>query len=185
MRQSCDRALWHTGPAYDGRVDHLARCRQKNRKCHTRQRLRPAQRRRRYPCETRGKTARPDEIRQSRPGRTRPAAAHAKISVDGLLPTFVVTRPLCLPGEKTPMPNLSGLPALPMERERSPMIRSMTGFGRRQAPWYDGSVTVEMRSVNHRFLEIACRLPRPLSHMEDAFKKAIQQRCASDASISR
>jgi uncharacterized protein (TIGR00255 family) len=58
------------------------------------------------------------------------------------------------------------------------MIRSMTGFGRRQAPWHDGSVTVEMRSVNHRFLEIASRLPRPLSHLEDSFKKAIQQRCA-------
>jgi len=58
------------------------------------------------------------------------------------------------------------------------MIRSMTGFGRRQTPWQDGSVTVEMRSVNHRFLEIACRLPRSLSHLEDAFKKAIQQRCA-------
>ena len=58
------------------------------------------------------------------------------------------------------------------------MIRSMTGFGRRQAPWQDGSVTVEMRSVNHRFLEIACRLPRPLSHLEESFKKAIQQRCA-------
>jgi uncharacterized protein (TIGR00255 family) len=57
------------------------------------------------------------------------------------------------------------------------MIRSMTGFGRRQAPWQDGSVTVEMRSVNHRFLEVACRLPRPLSHLEDSFKKAIQQRC--------
>ncbi|MCI0427441.1 MAG: YicC family protein [Nitrospiraceae bacterium] len=53
----------------------------------------------------------------------------------------------------------------------------MTGFGRRQAPWQDGSVTVEMRSVNHRFLEITCRLPRPLSHLEDSFKKAIQQHC--------
>lgn len=57
------------------------------------------------------------------------------------------------------------------------MIHSMTGFGRRQAPWQDGSVTVEMRSVNHRFLEIACRLPRPLNHLEDSFKKAIQQHC--------
>ena len=57
------------------------------------------------------------------------------------------------------------------------MIHSMTGFGRRQAPWQDGSVTVEMRSVNHRYLEIACRLPRVLSHLEDSFKKAIQQRC--------
>ncbi len=57
------------------------------------------------------------------------------------------------------------------------MIRSMTGFGRRQAPWQDGAVTVEMRSVNHRFLEIACRLPRSLSHLEDSFKKSIQQQC--------
>jgi uncharacterized protein (TIGR00255 family) len=57
------------------------------------------------------------------------------------------------------------------------MIRSMTGFGRRQAPWQDGSVTVEVRSVNHRFLEVACRLPRSLSPLEDSFKKAVQQRC--------
>ncbi len=57
------------------------------------------------------------------------------------------------------------------------MTRSMTGFGRRQAPWQDGSVTAEIRSVNHRFLEVSCRLPRPLSHLEDAFKKSIQQRC--------
>jgi uncharacterized protein (TIGR00255 family) len=64
-----------------------------------------------------------------------------------------------------------------MEREDSAMIHSMTGFGRRQSPWQDGSITVEMRSVNHRFLEIACRLPRPLSHLEDSFKKAIQQCC--------
>ena len=58
------------------------------------------------------------------------------------------------------------------------MIRSMTGFGRRQAPWLDGSVTVELRSVNHRFLEIACRLPRQLNHLEDSFKKAIQRCCS-------
>ncbi|HSF66550.1 MAG TPA: YicC/YloC family endoribonuclease [Nitrospiraceae bacterium] len=57
------------------------------------------------------------------------------------------------------------------------MIRSMTGFGRRQTPWQDGSVTVEIRSVNHRFLEIACRLPRQLSHLEDSLKKGIQQSC--------
>ena len=58
------------------------------------------------------------------------------------------------------------------------MIRSMTGFGRKQAPWQDGTVLVEIRSVNHRFLEIVCRLPRALSAHEDALKKAAQQRCA-------
>lgn len=58
------------------------------------------------------------------------------------------------------------------------MIHSMTGFGRRQAPWQDGSITVELRAVNHRFLEVACRLPRSLSALEDPLKKAVQQRCA-------
>jgi uncharacterized protein (TIGR00255 family) len=53
----------------------------------------------------------------------------------------------------------------------------MTGFGRRQTSWQDGSVTVEVRSVNHRFLEVACRLPRPLNQLEETFKKAVQQRC--------
>ena len=57
------------------------------------------------------------------------------------------------------------------------MIRSMTGFGRQQASWHDGSVTVEIRSVNHRFLEVACRLPRSLSPLEEIFKKSVQQRC--------
>lgn len=57
------------------------------------------------------------------------------------------------------------------------MIRSMTGFGRRQSTWRDGSVTVEVRSFNHRFLEVACRLPHSLSHLEETFKKAVRQRC--------
>jgi uncharacterized protein (TIGR00255 family) len=57
------------------------------------------------------------------------------------------------------------------------MIRSMTGFARRQTAWQDGSVTVEVRSVNHRFLEVACRLPRSLNHLEETFKKVVQQRC--------
>ncbi len=58
------------------------------------------------------------------------------------------------------------------------MICSMTGFGRRQAPWQDGAVTVEIRSVNHRFLEVACRLPRTLSQLEEGCKKTIQRHCA-------
>ena len=57
------------------------------------------------------------------------------------------------------------------------MIQSMTGFGQKQAPWQDGSVTVEIRSVNHRYLEVACRLPRPLHALEEPLKKAVQQRC--------
>ena len=58
------------------------------------------------------------------------------------------------------------------------MIKSMTGFGRRQGPWSDGTVSVEVRSVNHRFLETSIRLPKSMSGLEERFKKAIQQHCA-------
>ncbi len=75
------------------------------------------------------------------------------------------------------MPPLSDSPVVYVEGEKPDMIRSMTGFGRRQMSWQDGSVTVEVRSVNHRFLEIACRLPRSMGHLEEGFKKAVQQRC--------
>jgi uncharacterized protein (TIGR00255 family) len=39
------------------------------------------------------------------------------------------------------------------------MIRSMTGFARRerQFPW--GLLAWELKTVNHRFLEVGCRLP--------------------------
>ncbi len=57
------------------------------------------------------------------------------------------------------------------------MIKSMTGFGRRQGVWSDGTVSVEMRSVNHRFLETSIRLPKSMSGLEERFKKAIQQHC--------
>lgn len=57
------------------------------------------------------------------------------------------------------------------------MITSMTGFGRRQAVWGDGSVTVEVRSVNHRFLEVVIRVPKSMGVLEDRLKKAVQDYC--------
>ena len=46
------------------------------------------------------------------------------------------------------------------------MIRSMTGFARRerQGPW--GTLTCEIRSVNHRYLELSLRLPDDLRALE-------------------
>jgi len=46
------------------------------------------------------------------------------------------------------------------------MIRSMTGFARRerQGPW--GTLTCELRSVNHRYLELSLRLPEDLRGLE-------------------
>jgi uncharacterized protein (TIGR00255 family) len=53
----------------------------------------------------------------------------------------------------------------------------MTGFGRRQGTWLDSTVTIEVRSVNHRFLETAIRVPKSMGRLEEFFKKAIQERC--------
>lgn len=58
------------------------------------------------------------------------------------------------------------------------MITSMTGFGRQQAAWSGGAVTIEVRSVNHRFLETSIRLPKTMTSLEELFKKIIQQHCA-------
>ena len=58
------------------------------------------------------------------------------------------------------------------------MITSMTGFGRKQGAWLDGTVTIEVRSVNHRFLEASIRLPRLMGSLEEVFKKAVQEHCS-------
>jgi uncharacterized protein (TIGR00255 family) len=53
----------------------------------------------------------------------------------------------------------------------------MTGFGKKTGVWKQTSVSVEMRSVNHRFLEVAVRVPRFMSDLEDGIRKVVQQRC--------
>ena len=56
------------------------------------------------------------------------------------------------------------------------MIRSMTGFGRAEASDARLVVGVEARSVNHRHLEIAIRLPRALSSLEMDARRLVQSR---------
>jgi uncharacterized protein (TIGR00255 family) len=53
------------------------------------------------------------------------------------------------------------------------MIRSMTGFARRerQYPW--GLLAWELKSVNHRFLEVGCRIPEEFRGAEADFRQAI------------
>lgn len=53
------------------------------------------------------------------------------------------------------------------------MIRSMTGFARRerQFPW--GLLSWELKTVNHRFLEIGCRLPEEFRGAEADFRQTI------------
>lgn len=52
-------------------------------------------------------------------------------------------------------------------------MQSMTGYGRRQCSRDGREMTVEIKTVNHRFLDISCRLPRSLSFAEDAVRKMI------------
>jgi uncharacterized protein (TIGR00255 family) len=53
------------------------------------------------------------------------------------------------------------------------MIRSMTGFARRerQFPW--GLLAWELKTVNHRYLEMGCRLPEEFRIGEAEFRQAI------------
>lgn len=54
------------------------------------------------------------------------------------------------------------------------MIVSMTGYGRAEVSKKDITATVEVRSVNSRFLEVTTRLPRTLSHRENDVKELVK-----------
>ena len=56
------------------------------------------------------------------------------------------------------------------------MVRSMTGFGRAEASGDSIAVTVEARSVNHRHLDVALRLPRSLASFELDARRLVQSR---------
>ena len=55
------------------------------------------------------------------------------------------------------------------------MIKSMTGYGRAVETVNGREFTVELRSVNNRYLDCSVRLPRMLSFAEDAVKQAVKQ----------
>ena len=59
------------------------------------------------------------------------------------------------------------------------LIKSMTGYGRAVETVNGREFTVELRSVNNRYLDCSVKLPRMVSFAEDAVKQAVK------ASISR
>ncbi|GAA0358880.1 YicC/YloC family endoribonuclease [Bacillus horti] len=54
------------------------------------------------------------------------------------------------------------------------VVSSMTGYGRYETVWQDMKITVEMKSVNHRFCEIIIRSPKQLMLFEEAIKRKVQ-----------
>lgn len=53
------------------------------------------------------------------------------------------------------------------------MVRSMTGFGRAQMMIDSMSITVELRSVNHRYFEFNSRVPRSYGFLEEKLKNFV------------
>ena len=56
------------------------------------------------------------------------------------------------------------------------MIKSMTGFGRCEISEGDRKFTVEMKGVNHRYLDMSIRMPKKLNFFETAIRTEIKKR---------
>jgi uncharacterized protein (TIGR00255 family) len=54
------------------------------------------------------------------------------------------------------------------------MLKSMTGFGRGESATALGKLTVETRSINHRYSDISLRVPKRLSPFEMRIKELIK-----------
>ena len=55
------------------------------------------------------------------------------------------------------------------------MIKSMTGFGRYEASEADHKFTVEMKAVNHRYLDMNIKIPRKLNFFESSIRGLLRQ----------
>ena len=56
------------------------------------------------------------------------------------------------------------------------MIRSMTGYGKGSLSIDNREYQVEIKSVNHRYLDISAKMPRTLSYLEEDIKKVISEK---------
>ena len=55
------------------------------------------------------------------------------------------------------------------------MIKSMTGFGRCEISDGERKFTVEMKGVNHRYLDVNIRMPKKLNYFETAIRNFLKQ----------
>ena len=53
---------------------------------------------------------------------------------------------------------------------------SMTGYGKGVAADSGYEITAELKTVNHRFLDVSCRLPKSLSFLDDVVRNVLQRR---------
>lgn len=55
------------------------------------------------------------------------------------------------------------------------MIKSMTGFGRCEVQEGERKITVEMKSVNHRYLDVSIKMPKKLNFFEAAIRNELKK----------
>ncbi|MCF0127210.1 MAG: YicC family protein [Pseudobutyrivibrio sp.] len=58
------------------------------------------------------------------------------------------------------------------------MVKSMTGYGKGSAESDSASVTIEMKSVNHRYLDLNIKLPKKLNFLETAIRNRVSESIA-------
>ena len=58
------------------------------------------------------------------------------------------------------------------------MVRSMTGFGRAEKLIGNFEVTVEVKSVNHRYFDFSCKVPRNYGFLEEKLKAFFKEKVA-------
>ena len=58
------------------------------------------------------------------------------------------------------------------------MIKSMTGFGRCEYQQDSKKFTVELKSVNHRYLDVNIRMPKKLTLFETSIRALLKQYAA-------
>ncbi len=56
------------------------------------------------------------------------------------------------------------------------MVKSMTGYGRAELSAEGYNITVELKSVNHRYFEFNCRTPRGFGFLDDKLKNYVASR---------
>ena len=55
------------------------------------------------------------------------------------------------------------------------MIKSMTGFGRCEIADEKRKFTVELKSVNHRYLDVNMKMPKKLNFFESAIRSLLKK----------
>lgn len=55
------------------------------------------------------------------------------------------------------------------------MLKSMTGFGRSSLEKDGYGYSIEIKSVNHRYLDLSIKMPRSLSQLEDRIRKMVSE----------